>query len=77
MIVESPEGDKGDYVRHTIAAENADRMTEMKAYAKAQKVPLSEVQSGQGELWRNRAFKGEWIETKGTDGSYRWVQKQG
>lgn len=77
VILKAPEGNPGDYLRHTVAAENSDRMADMKAYAKSQKLPLAEVQAGQGELWRNRSFKGEWIETKGADGSYQWVQKQG
>lgn len=77
VILETPEGATGDYVRHTVAAENADRMAEMKSYAKSQKLSLAEVQTGQGELWQKRSFKGEWIEIKGPDGGYKWVQKQG
>ncbi len=77
VILKAPEDASGDYVRHTIAAENSDRMAEMKTYAKTQKVSLAEVQTGQGELWQKRSFKGEWIEIKGPDGSYKWVQKQG
>lgn len=77
VILKAPDGDAGDYLRHTVAAENADRMADMKAYAKAQNLSLAEVQTGQGELWRNRAFKGEWIEVKKSNGSYEWTQKQG
>lgn len=77
VILKAPDGDTGDYVRHTVAAENADRMSDMKAHAKAQNLSLAEVQTGQGELWRNRAFKGEWIEVKKSNGSYEWTQKQG
>jgi len=77
VILTAPEGSDGDELRHVVAAENAARLSEMKAAASKQKVPLTEVQSTQAELWRNRAFKGEWFEEKQADGSYRWVQKQG
>lgn len=77
VILKAPDGETGDFLRHTVAAENADRMAGMKASAKAQNLSLAEVQTGQGELWRNRAFKGEWIEIKKPDGSYAWTQKQG
>ena len=76
-VVAAPDGEKGDEVRHAVAAENGDRMTEMKAYAKSQKLSLAEVQIGQGELWRNRSFKGELIEIRQPDGSYRWEPKKG
>lgn len=77
VILSAPDGDAGDYLRHTVAAENADRMSEMKAYAKAQNLSLAEVQASQGELWSKRAFTGEWIEVRGSDGSYKWLQKAG
>lgn len=77
VILTAPEGSDGDELRHTVAAENSARMSDMKAAATKQKIPLTEVQGTQAELWRNRAFKGEWIEEKQSDGSYRWVRKQG
>jgi uncharacterized protein YdbL (DUF1318 family) len=77
VILNAPAGQDGDEARHTVALENAARMSDMKAAAAKQKVPLTEVQSEQAGLWRNRAFKGEWIEEKQADGSYKWVQKQG
>jgi hypothetical protein len=78
VVLTEPAGDYGDYVRRTVAAENADRMAQMKALAKKQKRPLPEVQTEQAALWANRSFKGEWIETSkpGTT-TFQWVQKQG
>lgn len=77
VILTAPQGSDGDELRHVVATENAARLSEMKAAASKQKVPLTEIQNAQAELWRNRAFKGEWFEEKQADGSYRWVQKQG
>jgi uncharacterized protein YdbL (DUF1318 family) len=77
VILKAPDGDPGDYVRHAVSAENSDRMADMKTYARSQKLSLAEVQTGQGELWQKRAFKGEWIEVKDANGGYRWVQKAG
>ena len=69
-------GDYGDYVRKTIAAENDDRMSLMKATADREKVPLPVVQRKQSELWQNRSFKNEWIEVKKPDGEWVWIQKE-
>ncbi len=77
VVLQAPDGDAGDELRHAVAAENADRRAEMKTSAKTRKLSLAEMQVGQGELWRNRSFKGEWIEVKKPDGSYAWTQKQG
>ena len=76
VILKKPEGEYGDYVRVTIEEENADRMQLMKSLADGEKTSLPEVQTKQAELWRNRSFKGEWIETQASDGSWQWVQKQ-
>jgi uncharacterized protein YdbL (DUF1318 family) len=76
-ILKKPEGEYGDYVRVTVEEENADRMQLMKSLAENQKTSLPEIQSKQAELWRNRSFKGEWIETQQPDGSWKWVQKEG
>jgi len=78
VILTEPAGDYGDYVRRTVAAENSDRMAQMKALAAKQKRPLPEIQKEQAALWANRSFKGEWIETSqpGTS-DYQWVQKPG
>ncbi len=72
-----PEGDYGNYIAKTVEQENADRMALMKGIATQQKTTLPEVQKRQGELWRNRSFKNEWIEEPQADGSWKWVQKQG
>jgi uncharacterized protein YdbL (DUF1318 family) len=77
VIRNKPDGDYGDYVRVTVEEENADRMELMKSLAESQKTSLPEIQAKQAELWRNRSFKGEWIETPGPDGAWKWIQKEG
>lgn len=72
---ESP-GDFGDYVRKTVAAENRDRMSLMKTQSDKEKISLAEIQKRQGELWRQRSFRGEWIEVPGDGESWSWVQKE-
>jgi len=77
VVIEETAGSDGDYVRSTVSAENSDRMSQMKAQAEKEKRSLVDIQKETATLWANRSFKGEWIQTQGTDGSYRWVQKQG
>jgi uncharacterized protein YdbL (DUF1318 family) len=77
VIRTKPDGEFGDYVRITVEEENADRTELMKSLAESQKTSLPEIQAKQAELWRNRSFKGEWIETPGPDGTWKWVQKEG
>lgn len=77
IIVEMPEGDFGEYVRKTVDAENADRMEQMKKDSEEKKLPLSTIQAERADLWRSRAFKGEWIEVAQPDGSWKKVQKEG
>jgi len=77
VVLEETAGSDGDYVRATVSAENSDRMSQMKAQAEKEKRSLVDIQKETATLWVNRSFKGEWIQTQGTDGSYRWVQKQG
>jgi hypothetical protein len=72
--VETP-GDYGDYIRKTVAAENADRMALMKAEAEKTKSPLPEIQQGKAAIARQMAFKGEWIEKVGEDGTTAWTRK--
>lgn len=72
-----PDGDYGNYIARAVEQENADRMALMKNIAEQQKTTLPEVQKRQGELWRNRSFKNEWIEEPQADGSWKWTQKQG
>jgi uncharacterized protein YdbL (DUF1318 family) len=71
--------DYRDYIRATIEEENADRITVMKALAENEKTSLPEIQSQQAEIWRNRSFKGEWIEVPVPEkpSEWRWVQKEG
>jgi uncharacterized protein YdbL (DUF1318 family) len=77
VIRTKPEGEYGDYVRITVEEENADRTDLMKSLAESQKTSLPEIQAKQAELWRNRSFKGEWIEIPGPDGTWKWAQKEG
>ena len=74
--VDTP-GDDGDYVRQTVAAENEDRMTLMKAAAEKEKKSLPDVQAEQSSLWRKRSFEGELIEAANPDGTFSWVAKSG
>lgn len=70
-------GDAGDYVRKTVAAENDDRMTLMKAVAEKEKKSLPSVQADQASLWQKRSFEGELIEVQNPSGSFEWVPKSG
>jgi len=56
VILTEPAGDYGDYVRRTIAAENSDRMAQMKSLAAKQKRALPEIQKEQAALWANRSW---------------------
>jgi uncharacterized protein YdbL (DUF1318 family) len=77
LVVRSkPEGSYGRYVEKTVAEENADRMVVMRQLAAERNMSLADIQAQQGELWRNRSFSGEWIETASPDGSWAWTQKQ-
>lgn len=73
-LVQPPAGEYGDYVRRTVEAENADRLALMKQLAAERRIPLAQVETEQAELWRDRAFPGEWIEAQ-VDGTWRWQQK--
>jgi uncharacterized protein YdbL (DUF1318 family) len=77
VVLKTLEGEYGDYLRVTVEEENADRMVLMKSLAEGEKNSLPNIQAKQAELWRNRSFKGEWIETQASDGSWKWVQKEG
>ncbi len=60
-----------DYAKGIIAAENADRAFLYLSNAQAQNKPLEMVESDYAQLWRDRAFPGEWIQKEnGT-----WIQK--
>ena len=74
--VETP-GEPGDYVRKTVAAENADRMAVMKSIAEKGQKSLPDVQTEQASLWRKRSFEGELIEVSNPDGTFAWAAKSG
>jgi len=75
MVRSSPEGAYGKFVAKTVAEENADRLVVMRQLAAERSMSLDDVQKQQGELWRNRSFSGEWIETAQDNNTWRWVQK--
>jgi len=77
VIRSTPEGDYGEYVRLGVEAENADRLELMKSLAETQKQSLPEIQARQAEAWRDRSFKGEWIEAPSPEGGWLWRQKDG
>lgn len=65
------------FIRDTVKAENADRLNMMKDLAETEKRPLPEIQAKQAEIWRNRAFKGEWIQSPTAGGATEWIKKEG
>lgn len=65
------------FIRDTVKAENADRLQMMKDLADSEKQPLPEIQSKQAAIWRNRAFKGEWIQNPTPSGATEWIRKEG
>jgi len=71
------QGEAGDYVRKTVAAENADRMAVMKSIAEKGQKSLPDVQTEQAALWRKRSFEGELIEVPNPDGTFAWASKSG
>ena len=77
VVLVDTAGENGDYVRQYVAAENADRMAQMKTQAEKEKRSLVEIQKEQGALWANRSFKGEWIEVQNGDAAWAWQQKKG
>jgi uncharacterized protein YdbL (DUF1318 family) len=76
-IRDLPQGEYGVYVRKTVEAENADRLAQMNDIAEARKTSLPAIQKEQAELWRNRAFKGEFIEVEVEPGVWKWIAKEG
>lgn len=75
-VLSRPEGNFGKYVDRVAAEENADRLVIMRQLATERGLSLADVQSEQGELWRNRSFSGEWIEVMQDNNTWRWVQKK-
>jgi uncharacterized protein YdbL (DUF1318 family) len=60
----------------TVAEENADRVVVMRQLAAERKISMADVQAQQGELWRNRSFSGEWVETLQDNNTWSWIQKR-
>ena len=60
-----------EYAKGIIASENADRAFLYLSNAQAQNKPLEMIESDYAQLWRDRAFPGEWIQKE--NGS--WIQK--
>jgi len=79
VVVRNPpaDGDYATYVNKVVTAENADRMQLMNSIADKEKVSLPDVQKQQAEIWRNRSFKGELIESPQPDGTWVWIAKEG
>lgn len=75
-VLSRPEGNYGNYVDRIVAEENADRLVIMRQLASERRRSLGDVQTEQGELWRNRSFSGEWIEVMQDNNAWRWVQKK-
>jgi uncharacterized protein YdbL (DUF1318 family) len=75
-IRDAPAGPYGQRVKETVDAENADRDALMKTLAAQHHVARSRIEADQAELWRERAFPGEWIEQQQADGTWQWVQKR-
>lgn len=71
------EGDAGDYLRKTVAEENADRVSLMKAMAEKERRSLEAIQADQAALWQKRSFQGELIEVLNPDGTFTWIAKSG
>ncbi len=59
------------YAKSVVSDEDADRSALYLANAQAQSKPLELIESDYAQLWRNRAFPGEWIQKE--DGT--WTQK--
>jgi len=76
VVLSKPEGAYGLYTEKVVAEENGDRLVIMRQLAAERKMSLADVQSQQGELWRNRSFSGEWIEVQQDNNAWRWVQKK-
>ena len=72
-----PAGDYGDYVKKTVADENADRLFLMAYDADDSGETLEAVQRREGEQRASASFEGEWIEVAGEkSGDYRWAKKK-
>lgn len=72
-----PKDDSAHLIRNAVNAENLDRMDVMKKDADEQKISLPTIEAKQGELRKNSAFKGEWIEIQDDKGKWVPTQKEG
>ncbi len=70
-----PPGPYGDYVRRIVAEENSDRIALMDQSSRDRGVTLEVIQKEQGELWRTRSFRGEWIEIQDAEAQWQWQRK--
>ena len=59
------------YTKEVVTAENADRSVLYLASAQSQSKPLELIEGEYAQLWRDRAFPGEWVQKE--DGT--WTQK--
>jgi uncharacterized protein YdbL (DUF1318 family) len=75
VVRDQPAGSYGQYVAQMVSEENTDRLVLMRQLATERNMSLEDVQQQQGELWRNRAFSGEWIEVPQDNDTWKWAQK--
>lgn len=71
-----PPGEFGDYTNRIVTEENEDRLKLMNQLASNESVPLTTIQDRQAKLFYERAFSGEWVETRKLGGGYVWEQKR-
>jgi len=60
-----------DYAKGVVTSENADRSVLYLANAQSQSKPLELIEGEYAQLWRDRAYTGEWVQKE--DGT--WTQK--
>ncbi len=71
-----PPGEFGDYAKRIVAEENEDRLKLMNQLASNESVPVTTIQERQAKLFFERAFSGEWVETRKPGSGYAWEQKR-
>jgi uncharacterized protein YdbL (DUF1318 family) len=59
------------YAQDVVTKENADRSFLYLANAQAQNKPLEAIEAEYAQLWRDRAFPGEWVQKE----NGIWIQK--
>jgi uncharacterized protein YdbL (DUF1318 family) len=60
-----------DYAKGVVDAENSDRMFLYLATAQSKSEPLELAEQDYAQLWRDRAFPGEWVQKEDAT----WIQK--